>query len=67
MSRRAKKIVCPKCGSDDVAEYVYGMPTPEAWKLEQEGKVIIGGCCPEEDAPEYRCNKCKKKFGKFHW
>jgi len=41
---------------------LYGKPSPKALKLEQEKKIILGGCVVTENAPKYYCTKCKKKF-----
>ena len=37
-------LKCPKCGSSNVCEILYGMPTGEAYKLAEQGKMILGGC-----------------------
>lgn len=63
------KHTCPKCGSKNIAEYLYGMPV---WGKELEikqmlGQIIIGGCCPEDGSPEFHCNSCGHDFGEFHW
>lgn len=36
--------LCPQCGSDALAEIVYGYPGPELLDLVEQGKVILGGC-----------------------
>lgn len=55
---------CPRCGSTNVATYIWGMPA--FGEIEQdlkEGKVIIGGCRVCGDEPEWRCNTCGLEFG----
>ena len=57
---------CPKCGkSDNVVKIIFGMPTPELVKEEEEGKIALGGCCPPMpgDPPrDYKCKACKDVF-----
>lgn len=59
-------VKCPKCGSKEVASILYGKPLfNEELKQKLERKeVILGGCCLEGSDPKYRCNACKKLFGK---
>ena len=57
-------ITCPYCNSRNIAKFLYGMPVFNV-KLEKElakGKVILGGCCIEMDAPTFHCNDCKKEW-----
>lgn len=60
-----KKIVCPNCGSEDVARIMYGLPLyDEALKNALEkGEICLGGCCIDPDSPAYHCNKCDEEFG----
>lgn len=58
---------CPVCNSSDgVREYLYGMPSEEP----DPAKYVIGGCCPSDEPPDYRCIKCATDFykgsDKFH-
>jgi len=61
-----KKIKCLKCGSRNVAEYLWGMFTFTE-QFEQDinaGNVVLGGCCIiTESNSKYYCNDCKKDFG----
>lgn len=34
-------LKCPKCGSSNVCEILYGMPTGEAYELAEQGKLIL--------------------------
>lgn len=59
------KVRCPKCGSENVCEILYGMPTSEALELEEQGKIIFGGCeiiMDDLPQPDYGCLDCK-----FQW
>ena len=64
---KQKKIKCPYCGSEDIAEYLYGLYGYDE-KMEKDieaGKIILAGCCieiPNYD-PDYRCRDCDKDFG----
>ena len=58
-------LKCPKCGSSNVCEILYGMPTGEAYKLAEQGKMILGGCdiiIDDLPQPDYGCLDCK-----FEW
>jgi len=73
MKKREYQVMCPRCGSKDTAEILYGMPAYSEIKDEIEaGKIVLGGCeiftVPTERGdvqyqPERVCNKCGKKFG----
>lgn len=54
--------VCPRCGSKKAVEIIYGMPTGDAFKLSEEGKLIIGGCCQEHDDPDRSCPDCNHEW-----
>lgn len=60
MTIRYKK--CFTCGSLDVAKIIYGYPTADAFKEQEEGKIKLGGCVISEDSPQYHCNKCGEKW-----
>lgn len=50
---------CPVCNSiDGVREYLYGMPSEEP----DPAKYVIGGCCPSDEMPDYKCLKCSTDF-----
>lgn len=58
-------VKCVKCGSNNTAEYLYGMPLMDE-ALEKdlaEHKVVLGGCMVSELNPRYYCNECKNDFG----
>jgi hypothetical protein len=63
MSHRLKK--CPKCGSDSIAEILYGLPAFDE-QMERDidsGKIVLGGCCISDDSSKGHCNKCKYEWG----
>ena len=53
---------CPKCGSDEVAEILYGYPTPETFETQDRGEIELGGCVISEDAPQWVCKNCKGRW-----
>lgn len=58
-------VKCPICGSTNVCEILYGMPTGEAYELAEQGKLILGGCeiiIDDLPQPDYGCLDCK-----FEW
>ena len=57
-------MICPKCKSDNIARFLYGMPAFNK-KLEKDmadGKVVLGGCEVDPLFPKYKCNICKYEF-----
>ena len=53
ITRVRKPAKCPSCGATPVASILYGLPVFDE-KLEQameEGRISLGGCCQEMDAP----------------
>ena len=51
---------CPKCGTNRIASYLYGMPDMNE-KMERNidaGRVVIGGCCIGDDDPRWQCVEC---------
>lgn len=53
-------VICPKCGSKKTAPVLYGYPAPEAFELEEQGKIILGGCMLYDDSiqPDRGCLDC---------
>lgn len=57
---------CHKCGSEQVARILYGLPVFNE-ELEQqiaERKLVLGGCCLSGSDPRYHCFGCGKDIGK---
>jgi rubrerythrin len=53
------EIVCPRCGSTvEPVPVLYGDPTPEAFADADAGRIRLGGCLMEPEAPDYRCPIC---------
>ena len=60
-----EKRKCPKCGSESIAEIMYGMPinSPELQDALRQGKLSLGGCCVSDDSPRWDCSECGEKWG----
>ena len=57
------KPKCPKCSSNDsVVPIEYGFPGIEMQKKYSEGKIELGGCVIEKDAPDCYCKECEYHF-----
>jgi len=51
-----KPDFCPKCKSDnDIRQIMYGLATYEDSKEAEKGKIVLGGCVIEPDAPDWFC------------
>lgn len=61
----AQPIICPRCGSTDIAQIQYGRPsfTEELKQGLADGSKILGGCYITEKSPRYQCNHCMSCFG----
>ena len=54
---------CPKCGSPNYYEIIYGDPTHEAFLKKKRGEAILFGCCiNEKNPPRKLCKKCKLRY-----
>ena len=61
MPRRAT-YKCPNCDSKAIVPIVYGYPGFELFEDSKIGKVELGGCCMEIDAPDRHCNDCDHQW-----
>lgn len=55
-----KPEICPACGSDRIADILYGYPAFSD-KLEEEikkGHIVLGGCIVTGNDPAWKCLKC---------
>lgn len=60
--------VCPRCQSNDVGKWVYGlvdnnMEDSSFVSEIRKGKVHLGGCAVSSDSPMYHCNVCGSDWG----
>ena len=60
--KRYRRPRCPKCDSAKTVPIVYGMPSYEAFKKQEEGRLVLGGCVIEDDSPDRHCKKCGHEF-----
>ncbi len=63
MTPRPRK--CPRCGSERIAEILYGMPDLSGeLRLDLEaGRVVLGGCEVTGNDPRWRCIRCSYEMG----
>jgi len=55
MTNRYSKIACPSCYQvGGIRELIFGLPMGEPDKE----RFALGGCCPPEIIPEFRCIVC---------
>jgi len=59
---------CVHCGSNQVAEIVYGMPalTLEIKRELEAKRIILAGCMIYDKAPQWHCHQCGCDFGHFY-
>jgi hypothetical protein len=56
------KKVCPHCGSNKVANILYGYPGEDAMAAADQGEVVLGGCCVSSDDPNRACTVCGSEW-----
>lgn len=57
-SETKTKLKCPNCGSEDVVQIRYGIPTESMIEASKEGKIRLGGYAVGRGRPEFACNNC---------
>ena len=65
--KKPKGLLCPSCGSEEIAEIQYGMPalTKELEDAIANHKITLGGCGIYDGMPQWACNACWHKFGEI--
>ena len=55
-----KPARCLKCGSDKIAEILYGLLAFSDGLREEldSGKIVLGGCCVSDQSPTWKCTSC---------
>jgi hypothetical protein len=55
---------CPRCGSDAVAEILYGYPafSEDLRKEMDSGHIVLGGCVVWDDQADLACTTCGLEF-----
>ena len=64
LEAKIKPKKCPSCGSEKVADILWGMPAFSR-KLEkdlEDGKIVLGGCCVTDHDPEWQCVDCETRI-----
>jgi hypothetical protein len=58
---------CPECKSKNVTLIQYGyIADPDAVERIENGELVTGGCCIDEDSPKWQCRDCQNQFGKIN-
>lgn len=57
-------IRCPRCGSTEVIEIIYGFPSEDEMRRAEDGDVVLAGCFFSLYKPDrhYYCIDCDFKF-----
>jgi hypothetical protein len=58
---------CPNCGSKNVVDIIYGLPTYETFLEAEAGKFHLGGCIVTGNDPQWHCNECGNEWGKIEF
>jgi primosomal protein N' len=55
---------CPECGSDKIADVLYGLPafSTSLRKKIEDHKIVLGGCCVSGNDPTWVCAACNTKI-----
>jgi len=62
IEKKPKK--CTVCNGK-LVKVIYGDPTDEAWKLVEEKKAALGGCCiPMDSKILWQCLDCRQGYYK---
>jgi primosomal protein N' len=58
---------CPNCGSDKIADILYGLPafSPSLEKMIEDQEIVLGGCCVSDEDPTWKCTACKTNIYKL--
>lgn len=61
---KRKPRKCPVCGSDKIADIMYGIPilSTELERDLKDEKIFLGGCEIYPDDPTWRCADCRTGF-----
>ena len=66
----AKKIICPKCKSENIIPILYGYPGPDAEEAAGRGEIKLGGCMINVDGcdmPDRFCRDCEHEWSVDHF
>lgn len=53
---------CPACGSRDIVAVVYGLPSPELHRQNQEGQILLAGCLVPPVPDAWACRSCERRW-----
>jgi rubredoxin len=55
---------CPRCGSRETAEIVYGLVLPDVEAEYPGRRIILGGCVVGPTSPKWQCVSCGHSWGR---
>jgi hypothetical protein len=61
----SKRTPCPKCQSKKIVPIQYGKPTMATLDKSEAGKLVLGGCCVNEESAKWYCLDCEHEFGQY--
>ena len=59
---KPNKKICPKCKSTNVIDIIYGYPDDELMGYSHRKEVELGGCCVEDNQPDFHCKTCGNQW-----
>jgi|JI10StandDraft_1071094.scaffolds.fasta_scaffold1269603_2 predicted Zn-ribbon and HTH transcriptional regulator len=59
---RRRPSSCPQCGSQDIAELIWGLIDDIRNPRFQNHNIIFAGCCVTSPTPKWRCRGCGTDF-----
>jgi hypothetical protein len=62
--KRWDEPCCPRCGSREIAEIVYGLIPVEVDAEYASQRIIFGGCVVKATSPRWQCLGCGHKWGR---
>jgi len=66
MTENARPRQCPECGSEKIAEIIYGLVASdlEIEKQVKMGRIVLAGCDVPRKPMRWKCLNCKAEWGK---
>jgi hypothetical protein len=60
-----KKLKCPNCNKEWIAEILWGYPedTRSLEESLEKKEIVLGGCLVTNNDPRWECNNCNHKWG----
>jgi transposase-like protein len=59
---RKKKLVCPACGSENIAKIIFGFPGQELMQRALRREIVLGGHSLSDQEPQWHCRDCEDEW-----